>query len=94
MDQLRHGRSSSVESEVTNPESGIDRRQHLRRIRHLAEGHYLQWLVDQETWQVGSPRNLNDEQLVALLQKVEHAVECFNENIPYADAGLYRAVSR
>lgn len=52
----------------------IDRTRVRRRIQYLADANWLQWLVDQETWQVGGLKFLEDEAMLTLLSKIERMI--------------------
>lgn len=68
------------------------RRAHVKRIRWMARAFRLQWLVDQETFRVGSIDHLEDAALVALLSDMERARECLQDGVSFEDAGLLRRV--
>lgn len=82
---------------ATPADPGMDttaRRAHVRRIRWMARAFRLQWLVDQETWEVGAVDRLDDAALVALLRDMERARECLQDGVSLEDAGLLRRVCR
>lgn len=64
---------------------------YIRRIGWMAQAYRLQWLVDQETWEVGAVDRLDDEALRELLRDMERARECLRDGIAYDDAGLVRS---
>lgn len=64
------------------------------RIRDLTEQYGLGWLLRQETMHVmGIIECLEDSELTDLLAKVEKAVECVHEGVPFAEHGLVRGVT-
>lgn len=61
------------------------------RIRDLAQGYHLGWLVRQDTMHVlGVVECLQDEELTKLLARMECAVECVHEGVPFVERGLVR----
>jgi len=59
---------------------------------HLKRFYRLDWLVDQETFNVANVSCLEDCDLIRLLNFMEHARECIVEGIPFEDAGLVRSL--
>jgi hypothetical protein len=60
----------------------------LTRIRRLARGYQLHWVVEQATFDTPGLDCLDDSQLLRLLEKLEKARECIAEGISFEDAGL------
>ena len=64
------------------------------RIRDLANLYWLQWLVRQETMHVlGVIECLTDDELQALLTKVERGVEARMDGVAFEEAGLVKGAS-
>lgn len=72
----------------------ISRDAHLNRIYFLKRRYGLEWLVEQETFDVASASCLEDCDLIRLLSLMERARECIMDGISFEDAGLVRAVRR
>lgn len=71
----------------------ITRDLHRKRIRFLAHGYRLQWLVDQALLKVGRLEDLSDAGLLSLHADIERARECVMEGVSFDDAGLVRSTS-
>lgn len=63
---------------------------HRRRIRFLARGYALHWLVDQALLKVGRLEDLNDDALLELHADMERARECIFEGVSFDEAGLVK----
>lgn len=64
------------------------------RIRDLGNLYYLNWLVRQETMHVlGVIECLPDDDLLALLAKVERGVDARMDGVAFEDAGLVRGAT-
>lgn len=64
------------------------------RIRDLGNLYYLKWLVRQETMHVmGVMECLSDDELTALLAKVERGVEARMDGVAFEEAGLVKGVT-
>lgn len=71
----------------------ITRDSHLQRIRYLAKGYGLRWLIDQATFDRPGMDSLEDDELVALHRDMDRAMECRRDGIPFEDADLVRSLS-
>ena len=71
----------------------ISRDAHLRRVQHLKRAYNLDWLVDQETFDVASVSCLEDCDLIRLLTYMERARECILDGVSFDDAGLVRSIT-
>lgn len=63
----------------------------LARIRDLRRMYRLGWLVRQETFNVPALECLEDRELSALLQDMERARECLQDDVSFEEAGLVRS---
>ena len=63
----------------------------LSRIRDLRRMYRLGWLVRQETFNAPALECLEDAELSKLLQDMERARECLQDDISFEEAGLVRA---
>lgn len=64
------------------------------RIRDLGNLYHLMWLVRQETMHVlGVVECLSDEELTALLSKVERGVEARMDGVAFEEVGLVRGAT-
>lgn len=71
----------------------ITRDSHLQRIRYLAKGYGLRWLIEQATFDRPGLDSLEDDELIALHRDMDRAMECRRDGIPYEDADLVRPLS-
>lgn len=67
---------------------------HLQRIRYLAMGYGLTWLVEQATFDRAGLDDLEDQELIALHEDMDKAMECRREGIAFDDVGLVRPQSK
>jgi len=73
--------------------SSMERDTLYARVGDLSAMYSLKWLVRQETMQVNFILEcLADEQLLALLAKMDRAVEAIHDGVPFAEVGLVRGV--
>lgn len=72
----------------------ITRASHLDRIRYLARGYGLRWLVDQAAFDRPGLESLDDDEIVQLHRDMDRAMECIREGIAFADAGLVRPLTQ
>lgn len=64
------------------------------RIRDLGNLYWLNWLIRQETMHVlGVMECLTDDELTALLVKVERGVEARMDGVAFEDVGLVRGAT-
>lgn len=71
----------------------ITRASHLDRIRYLARGYGLRWLVDQATFNRPGLDTLDDDELVQLHRDMDRAMECLREGVSFIDAELVRPLT-
>jgi len=90
--KLRLVGKADLEGEKTGHLDAVSREIMISRIRDLSRMYWLAWLVRQETSHVGHVVEcLDDDELAALLRKMEHGRECRVEGIGFDDAGLVRS---
>lgn len=90
-DKPRHLRSMDGEQDIP-PMTALQRDVLYARIRDLGNLYWLNWLIRQETMHVlGVVECLSDDELTALMAKMERAQECRIEGIGFDDAGLVRS---
>lgn len=82
-----------VKAPIPTRFDGITRDSHLQRIRYLARGYGLRWLIDQATFDRPGLDSLEDDELVALHRDMDRAMECRRDGIPYEDADLVRPLA-
>ena len=64
------------------------------RIYDLSAQYNLGWLVRQDTMHVlGVLECLRDDELTALLGRLETAVECIHEGVPFVERGLVKGAT-
>ena len=85
-------RRLAVVGEETGPGlTPIQRDVLYARIRDLGNLYWLNWLIRQETAHaMGVLECLSDDELQALMEKMERGRECRVDGIPFDDAGLVR----
>jgi len=93
------GRSERPKLRLVTPPSPklldpIFRDAHIKRVLHLQRAYRLQWLVDQETFNVASLSCLEDCDLIRLVALLERARECIADGVSLEDAGLVRSVGQ
>jgi hypothetical protein len=62
----------------------------LKRITDLKRMYRLGWLVNQETFTIGTIYDLDDAAIACLLKRMERAIECPVDDVSYEDAGLVK----
>lgn len=72
----------------------VTRDAHMQRIRYLARGYNLRWLVDQATFDRPGLEHLEDHEIVSLHKDLDRAMECRRDGVSFEDAGLVRPLSR
>jgi len=98
---VRTGRKQRRLSVVANTDDGeparlnaLQRDVLYARIADLSQQYALGWLIRQDTMHVhGIVECLPDADLVELLRRVECAVECVHEGVPFVEHGLVRGVT-
>lgn len=64
------------------------------RIRDIAQLYGLGWLIRQESMHVnGLMECLSDDDLLALMGKMDRAVEALMDGVPFAEVGLVRGAN-
>lgn len=64
------------------------------RIRDIAQLYGLGWLIRQESMHVnGLMECLSDDDLTALMGKMDRAVEALMDGVPFAEVGLVRGAN-
>lgn len=82
-----------AEGPVNRLFDSITRDSHLQRIRYLARGYGLRWLVEQATFDRPGLDSLEDHELVDLHRDMDRAMECRREGISFEDADLVKPMS-
>ncbi len=93
----RRRRLVAVPPEGLPDESGMTALQRdalYARIRDIAQLYGLGWLIRQESMHVnGLMECLSDEDLNALMGKMDRAVEALMDGVPFAEVGLVRGAN-
>lgn len=72
----------------------VTRSSHLDRIRYLARGYGLGWLIDQATFDRPGLESLDDDEIVKLHRDMDRAMECLREGVAFVDAELVRPLTQ
>lgn len=82
-----------VEDGASNGLTALQRDVHYSRIRDLGNMYWLNWLIRQETMHCdGIMECLGDEELIALLVKMQRAKDCREEGVGFDEVpGLVRS---
>jgi hypothetical protein len=62
----------------------------LKRIADLKRMYRLGWLVNQETFTIGTIYDLDDAALACVIKRMERAIECPVDDVSYEEAGLVK----
>lgn len=90
----RRLRRLKVVDDVQDGLTALQRDVLYSRIRDLGNLYHLMWLVRQETMHVlGVMECLSDDELTALLAKVQRGVEARMDGVAFEEVGLVRGAS-
>ncbi|WP_139370327.1 hypothetical protein [Xanthomonas axonopodis] len=89
----RHLFAVSADAEVPQLTS-MQRDVLYARLADLVAQYHLGWLIRQDTMEhLGIVECLSDEELRILMQRVETAVECVHEGVPFVERGLVKGAT-